>query len=405
MTMPDLPADALRPDEDGGRFGLRWAADPVRFWRVAAVLLGAMAALKGVRWPSTWAETQAQVSYSHGFIKRGLLGTLYQPLHGNHDHALAAIFFVELAVFYGLLGVLTWRAQLEERIGDLSVAAVFASSYAVTFMAHLIGYNDIVNACLAMGLLLVRDWRRRFWAALAVVPVAVLVHESFLLAFFPVVLLSFVVEAGGLVAGRRRAAAYVGVLVVLAGVVTVVASSRGRISVAQAVAMQAETAARVDFVPRTDFYGVLRLSLRENVRQAVGSIGVAWWWILQGVSVAVLLPTLLMVVHFGRRLLGGARWRVKVAAGLAVVCPLGLNLLGWDVVRWNVLCVLAGWLALLVLATHRPMERLVLSSVERHLIVLAIAVNMASGGGLFDGVSVTPYPFFQGLLDRGRWGY
>jgi len=66
-----------------------------------------MAVLKGLRRPSMWAATQAQLDYSHGFIKRGLLGAVYGPLGGDHYGRLSWIFAAELGVFLLLLGLLT----------------------------------------------------------------------------------------------------------------------------------------------------------------------------------------------------------------------------------------------------------------------------------------------------------
>ncbi len=386
--------------------GAAWLSDERRFWRVCALLLGAMAVLKGLHWPSTWAATQAQLDYRHGFVKRGLLGTLYAPLHGSHYRALTAMFVVELGVFLLLLAVLTRRAGLEERFGSMAPAALFASSYAMTFATHLIGYNDLVNAALAMALLLVRDGRRRFWAALAVIPVALLVHENFLLMFLPVVLLSFAVEmaTAETTARRRTAGVEAAVLAAVAAAFTVAIAARPAMTAAQALQVEREITGRVDFGVRTDFFGLLSASLPEDVRTMGTMVHERTWWLGLAISVAVLLPMMVVLARLIGRLLPMAGTRagwLKAATMAAVGAPLLLHGLGWDVVRWNVWTAFAGYLALLVLAMHLPKGAVGLTAAERNAIVLLLAVHMASGHGLFDGVTVRTYPFFPPWL--GSW--
>ncbi len=380
-----------------------WLQDERRFWRVSTLLLGTMAVLKGLHWPSTWAATQAQLSYQHGFVKRGLLGTLYAPLHGNHYRALTAIFLLELVALLLLLVLLTRRAGLEERFGSIAPGALFASSYAITYTTHLIGYNDLVNASLAMLLLLIRDGRRRFLAALLVVPVALLVHENFLLIFLPVVLLTFVVEIATTAspARRRMATMEAATLAIVAVAINLVIAARPAMTHTQAMGLQHEVAAGVDFSVRTDFFGLLSASLHDNLRTMATTLHERWWWALLAISVAVLLPMLLMLLHLIARLLplAGPRavW-LKAATLAAIAAPLLLHLLAWDVVRWNVWTAFAAYLALLVLTMHLPKGTVTLTPAERNAIILLLAINLASGHGLFDGVTVRLYPFFPPWL-------
>jgi hypothetical protein len=383
-----------------------WLGNERRFWRVCAFLLGAMAVLKGLHWPSTWAATQAQLSYRHGFVKRGLLGTLYASLHGNHYSALTAIFLLELGAFLLLLVLLTRRAGLEERFGSVAPAALFASSYAITYATHLIGYNDLVNASLAMLLLLIRNGRRRFLAALVVVPVALLVHENFLLMFLPVVLLSFAVEMAMSESAARRRAARVeaAVLAAVAVGINLRIAEGAAMTQAQGLRLEREVAAGVDFAVRPDFFNMLSVALPDNLRTMWEVVHGRVWWLSLAISVAVLLPMLAWLAHLISRLLPLAGTRaawLKAATLAAVGAPLLMHLLGWDVVRWNVWTAFAGYLALLVLTMHMPKGAVPLTAAERNAIVLLLALNMASGHGLFDGVAVQMYPFFPPWL--GSW--
>ena len=386
----------------------RWLADDERFWPVAAVLLGGLAILKGLRRPGDWALTQALLDYSQGFVKRGLLGTLYIGAGAFHRRSLTAVFFAELAILMLLLLAFTRRSGLMRRFGSAAVAALFAGSFAVTFLVHIVGYTDIVNAALAVTLLLIRSARVRFWTALPVFAVGLLVHENFVFLFAPVLIFSFFVQ--GLVApeARRRVWTYALLLVLLCGLFTAATSLRGPMPDEKIEAMQNHIEVLSDFNVRDDFFGLLRVSMKQTVQ---GVSRDAWhkelWWEYEAVSVCVLAPVLLLLLHFCGRVLraglqDGRRERRWLAWGLllAVCSPLALHLLGLDGVRWNVWVVVDAYLALGILCLHVPGPALRLSTAERNAILLAIALGMASGYGLFDGATVNPYPFFPRALQE-----
>jgi hypothetical protein len=385
-----------------------WFRDERRFWRGCCWLFGIFAVLKGLRLPGAWALTQSQLDYSHGFLKRGLPGTVLHLFGLHHRLPLTVVFFVELVAFLAVLAVLVRRSALERRFGSLVLAAIFAGSYAVTYLTHLVGYTDILNATLAMLLLLVRSAQRRFLLALAVIPVAMLIHESFLFLFLPVVLLSFALDCAAAAPGRARARIAVGaaLLLLLALGITLSTSLRPNLSTAQTRQFQAEVAARVDFPLEPGVFALLDHSVAKDVRYMAIAVRVPHWWNQLTVSIACLLPLLLVLLHFQRRMLrerplplpGAAQRWVRIAVAAAVFAPLLMHLVAWDAARWNVLCALAAFLVLLVLSRQLPSGAVVLSVAERNCAIVLLALNMATGYGLFDGATVTPYPFYPALV-------
>ena len=382
--------------------------DETRFWQACTVIFGLFAILKGLHKPSFWAATQAQLDYSHGLIKRGMLGTIYGALGVHHYRPLSAIFFAELLVFFGVLTIFTRRSGLSRRFGSPAVVTVFASSYAITFLTHIVGYTDIVNATVAMLLLLVREPHRRCLLALPLLPFALLVHENFLLLFLPVVLLSFYIDlCTAPDASSRRAALRFGVLLaVLALVMAFATSLRPSMTPSQIAQMRVEIGARVDFPLREDFFPLLAASLGENVRTMLAMfLHMRFWWWMLSISLALLAPLAWALAHFTRRLVregievsGADTPRLMAVTMLVMVAPLGMHLLGWDQVRWNVLCVFGGYLTLTTLSLHAPAERtLRLSTWERNAMIALVALNMASGWGLFNANQITPYPFYPEL--------
>jgi hypothetical protein len=410
MTQPlpdETPQPAIR-----SRGWETWLGDDSHFWWLATGVFGVIAALKGLRAPGAWALTQAQLDYSHGLLKRGLLGTIYGTLGMLQRRPLSVIFFAELALLVVLLAVFTRRTGIVERFGTPAVVALFAGSYVVTYLFHIVGYTDIPNAAIAIGLLLIRNARIRFLAALPLFAVALLIHENFLFLFVPMVLLSFYLDGSFGRIARRAAWSFGIVLALVACGVTLLTSLRPLFTDVQVDAYAATVRARADFPVRDDFFQVLSISPSDNL-QMMSDDG--WhhylWWTYQAVALCVYLPLLLLLLHFCMRLLragspalradkgtatspGSPPRSTRLAVLLAIFSPLTLHLLGLDQVRWNTWVVVDAYLALGLLARQMPGMRFTLSKGERNAVVLAIAIGMASGYGLFDGATVNPYPFF-----------
>ena len=384
-------------------------ADERRFWQWCTALFCAFAVMKGLRAPGFWPLTQAEIDYSHGFIKRGLQGEFLSLLHIHHFHALSAFFFVQLAILLLVLANFTRLARVPERFGSLAPVAVFATSYALTYLTHVVGYTDIPLAALTVVLLCLRNPQRRFWASLLLVPLALLVHESFLLMFLPVLLFSFVLDAT-LAEGatRKHILVLAGVLAVLALAITLAFSVRGNLSPEEVDRFQEEIETRVDFDLRDDFFNVLSRPLSGSVREAIDGFHYADWFVPDLVSLANLLPPVLLLSLFMRRLLRAtvqdnrARKILWAAAVVAAIAPLSMYLLGVDGGRWNTTAALAIYLEFLLLCRALPERALPLSSAQRNAVILVLALNMASGMGLFDEETIHPYPFVPALSERYR---
>lgn len=392
---------------------VRWLADDARFWIGLTLLLGLFAILKGVRSPGDWALTQAQFDYSHGFIKRGLLGALYSALHLHHRRPLTAVFFAELALFFLLLVLFTRRSGFAQRFGTPAVLAAFAGSYAVTYLTHLVGYTDILLAAITILLLSVRQARPRFLLALVLVPVAMLIHESFLFLFLPILLFSFILDSLSTAriparssSPARHATLYALILAAVALVLVFLLALRPNLSVSTLQQFHSEMDTRVDFPMRNDVFPIFSRSLRDNVLEALSGMKHIEWLRDFSASTLALLPVLALALVWMRRLTRafaqtyGAQTRraASLAALAASLSPLLMHVLGWDCARWNVNTLLVTFLALLVLSQHLPGIAISFSTADRNAVILLIAISMASGSGFFDRFETRPFPFFPSLM-------
>lgn len=387
----------------------RWLNNDDSFWGLCTALFGGFAILKGLRRPGGWALTQSQLDYSHGFIKRGLLGTLYQAANLHHRRPLSLLFFLELALVFGLLILLTRRSRISARFGSKAVTTVFASSYAVTYLTHLVGYHDLVNVALALALLLLREQKHRFVAGLVVVPLAMLIHENFLFLLLPVLLFSFLLDPlnrPGPPHLRSRSLLYASTLTLLALIMAFVLSFHASLTPAVLNPFQTEIAARVDFPLKREVFDILARSVRQNSSSvALHMHHAAWRQELVG-SAAALLPLFALALVWMRRLTLAygdafgthARKILWIAVLLSSSTPLLMYLVGWDCARWNVSCLLATYLTFLLLSRTLPRDTVPFRLADRNAAILLLAINMASGAGLFDGFQIHPFPFFSDFL-------
>jgi hypothetical protein len=368
-------------------------------WRTLALLGFAVALLKGWRLPILWAATQAQVDYSQGFVKRGLLGEVAHLLHlplGRYlvFYAVSYLLFVLLVL---LMLRLIERAGLLGNAGGMALVALFGGSYGVTYLFSLVGYLDIILLILAVMVLNISHRTAQMAAALVLGVVASCVHELYALACFPVTLLPLVLAwARG---ERNLAAMLLGALALLAVLATVIALAGATpLSDAGIDALEASILTRVDFPIRSDFFDVLRRSAADNLAAMAAFRTSTSWWIDQIAACLAFVPA--GVVFFA------ASWRVGapaaglsrrvLAGGALLVCcvaPLGLNLLGWDVYRWYALAEIASFLTLAIAATEGDFASLSLSRRWETIILCIFCLNLATTVGLISLEHGSMFPF------------
>ncbi len=398
---------------------MNWAArlfsEDRRFWLSASILLGAVSLLKGIRLPSRWAATQALVNYDHGLMKRGLFGAATGGwLHGERYSNFAIFSFALLLALVGMIALLILRSGMGRQIGNGEPVAVFCASFAVTYLAHLVGYMDVLVAILAIAVLLIRNASLRFAIAIPLCIAGILLHELFFVVFLPVLLLSWMVDAVRAPKQRRLYWTMAAALLLLCAGLTGKLSLKRARTVQEVSVMQAGLARRADFPVREDFFPVLSRSMKDNLRivRDEFTYRVHFQWF--AIGLVELLPTIGLLLYVVRLAVvqlvrDQARTVLTMAAFAAAVAPFAMHLQGFDVGRFNALIVVDCLLVLAVVAPRGNEGRIVLPSWYRNATVMTIALSMASGEGLMDYRGVNQYPFSAGLgghigdLIHHRW--
>jgi hypothetical protein len=349
--MPDTPHDRT-PDRGAGipltRTNPVWVAT---LTGLVALVVGILVGLRGyTHTAALWGLPFWQVTYHSGFIRRGLVGTLFQGLFGGLSDARQATLVVTIA--YGLLLALiiamaVWLALLADSapsrvqalaLGLLALPIIGSSLFPT--MAFTPGYLDSVLLlfAIASAALLARG---QLWAAGCLAAIAPFVHEMFVYLWVPLAVFGYFVA-------RRRQhqrppwATLVSLaLPFIAGLVAVGASSASAAQRQIALHVTGTASFKVTLL-RQQFGQTLSSALAR-----MGDIQSAYWWPTEPFAMvyfcwpAVLAVALYMV--WRRDLLD--RW-ARTALVLAVVCPWLLLVLAWDLSR---LLVLANAMVLIVI--------------------------------------------------------
>jgi hypothetical protein len=377
------------------------------FWRAACILFCVIAILKGLRLPSLWAGTQANLDYSQGFIKRGLFGQLARSLgvHIAHYDVFVLVSGLLLVIMLVVLGCWVLRSGAL-RLGHGVVVAVFAASYALTYLTQLIGYLEIPLAILALVAVSIRALHGRLIGVLISGCLGVLIHESYVLTFLPMTLLPAFL--GAFAGGRTRLRVFMPIAVIVAIIAVVLLSiAWGAPMSAQRVSsLQAAMTATVDFPTRSDFFPVLARSAVDNVVIMMTTMSRGLWWLAECNAFVTFMPTAAFFLWIALDIVDAhqpeaQRLAVKAAVVLASLCPLAMQLLGWDIYRWYALAAFSSFVSMTIVCNHYGATAR--DGALRNMGALLIAVNMATGTVLFGGTHVDTFPFVDFWKSLIHW--
>jgi hypothetical protein len=383
--------------------------DDSRFWRRVAVLFGIISILKGVRAPGLWAATQANLDYSQGFIKRGLFGQVMRSLGIQIAH-YDVFAYVSGFLSLGLLVTLLWWVSRSAvwRLGNGVVVAVCAASFALTYWTQLSGYFEIPLGFLSLVAVSVSVLRRRSIAVLVCGGLGVLIHESYVLTFLPMTLLPAILAASSGNRAPVRELAPVAAVVAVIGAIAAICALGVPMTAQHAARLQAAMSTAADFPTRGDFFPVLTRSTADNVLVMLKTMSTGPWWLAQANAFITFMPTTAFFLWIAFDIVEHAaeparRFHIKVLVAFTGLCPLLMQILGYDIYRWYALAAFSSFISMSIVCKHYGAPVLAARmSVLRNVAVVLIAINMATGTGLFDGNHVNTFPFvdlWKAVLD------
>ena len=346
--------------------------------RVAAALSFLLALLNHLLPPKAFSATQLLFDYEFGLARRGLFGELLNLVTGaqvtvTEVYATAALLsFAGAAGFYLFLS----RYMLGQVSGYL-VLILALNTFAFSSFVGSTGYLDA--ALLGVTLLaLSTDARQNIGLLLrlALCVVGVLIHEN-MLPYFTVLI--------GLdlwLARKDLPLAFpIAISPVLAGLISVAAlAAFAGFSPEQAVSYAEYLQGKAAFGLDPTSTDVAGRTIGDNfalMRELRGTTKYWAWVMFDGLP---LLGMSLWLIWLALKVLGDAADRpTRVFLLAAVMAPLSLNIIAFDVVRFGAASVLSGFLVLVLLTRYVPGSAGRLEQVlgwTLFLLVLVLNVNM-----------------------------
>lgn len=172
---------------------------PSRPWVFFTSVFAVLNAIQGLgAEPSPWGWPHYAITYEHGFIRRGLVGTLFQAVARELDpayqkHLAHAVHNVVTTVVLAMLAWLAYRSQegATRRVQTLvfvGVSSMFLSKLPAALYAnsgyldpYLVGLTGLAGWLISQG---------RRWEALCLGLIAPFVHDAALFLWLPILVLA-----------------------------------------------------------------------------------------------------------------------------------------------------------------------------------------------------------------------
>ncbi len=365
-------------------------------WLVVALAILLFSTLRGIRFPNLWSYSHFLFHYEFGFTKRGLIGEAVRQL--ENPYLTSYEFFLLFSATLLFLNILLLALLIRDLIRGgnpslLGAALLFASSSAVVFLSHTIGYFDHLGLFMALVTLKLSGFYRKLIFVAITMPIALLIHEATLILFFPVIFMSLLLAMEG--KGRRHQLIALGLFAALALALTTFISGQG-LDRPEAHKMFTGLQQTTHNGLRGDAFAVLHRDPQENARL------MKLRWSKPGkpqelaLSLLVTLPLILLFNYLSTSALRAAKARMGIIllAAAASLSPLLLHPIAWDMHRWNTLAVTTSFLMLYIACRYRPET----SSTDQPnrllpLLVFILFVNGIASIPLFDGYHVRQFPF------------
>ena len=276
---------------------------------------------------------------------------------------------------------------------------IFVSSFAITYLVHMVGFLDIILILILLGTLLYQG-KYKYFGYCAGIIISLLVHEMYLIAFFPVLLFNIVFDQIRLGTLSRKNLIPLFGLMLLAVLFSLRLAALKPLTGELHLQLYSLYSAKADFNVREDAIEVLNRSFTDNIAEMTKHF-FAFKWYLKHLGamfgflwVSVLFLTLSInriQTHFQ------SRWLCWMAA-IASLSPLLLNFLGYDLFRWYALSVFNSFIVY-ALTTKLPLKKpsLISDRITQTSIFALVAINLSTSVGLFDDVKINSFPYIDEL--------
>lgn len=360
--------------------------------------LAALSLMKGLRDPNDWAYTHFLFNYDFGFVKRGFIGSLVQlfPASAYSYDSFWLLSFSVMGIIVFLFVYIASRLSDLVDLNEVAIQSIFYSSFALTFVAHTAGYFDHLGLVLVLSTFLLRSW----WWKISVVFIGsvacILIHEAFAILFLPSLVFHLLLGIDG---SRDRRLTVLLIMIASLVFLTSVMSDAvldSEVTVRLYRELQAGTAG-TSVKLRPDAFDTLWRTYEDNRDIMIGLWGrpeqlVEFIGGLVATLPSALLLTLLGIGEFRRT---GLKLPIALAGAVCAWSPLALNIVAWDMHRFNGMLIVSAYLYFLfgrMLCGGKQAGCEKRSPYFVLLVATLIGINLSTEVPLFDGREFNFFP-------------
>jgi hypothetical protein len=326
--------------------------------------------------PLPFAQTQMLFDYSHGLVRRGLVGSVLNPIFGSNvslGESFAAAYVLNMGAAIAVFGL--GFALLRHTVASLMVLVLMVCSYGYATFISNSGYLDTVLMMLTVVALIAGAGRVGTFVALIAVVLAVLTHENMLPYF--TVLIGFSIWLAG-----SRDMTFGNILhavsPIAAGAMTVIALMIwGQMSPEAGALFGDMIRAKAEFAIDPDATDIAARGLAQNFAHMseIRANGSYWTWLMFDGGLLGGMSLFLIVMN-GRMLVHENIWTQLAMVG-AIVAPLTLNLIAFDIGRFGAISVVNGFICtgLILRYVEGAPERLA-ATLQWPVFVFVLVINL-----------------------------
>ncbi len=349
---------------------------------------------RGIRFPNNWTMTHYLLSYEHGYIKRGLIGSILRFFAEQWSYwSLATLAYL---ILFGSVTLLFW---VSHKYLTNVLALVFFTSPGFVFYFHEVGYSEQIMIFMVVFLLCIA--RELSFRCLVIVSLICYgftanVHEAAVVMIAPCFLLLSLVKAKS----TKELLSVCGLFLV---------ASIGLLCFALVLPKSDDLSNIISksvrhhamFEPRQDVFAIYQNSFLDytNLLKEYWKLSEYKWLVLK--SAFCFFPSTIMLIFSGLQLLQQAKFfsrlhltLIAVIMILSCTSPVLLDILAYDFHRFHAISTMAVFLSLLT----------IISLLEIHVIVrkrttyiawMIVFLNLSSTNYFFDGYQPRMFPEYE----------
>ncbi|MCC7516191.1 MAG: hypothetical protein IT470_02510 [Pseudomonadales bacterium] len=278
-------------------------------------------------------------------------------------------------------------------------AILFASSMSPVYLAHTIGYFDIIGVLATIILIRVSNSASKNALMVAVIVMCLMIHESFFIIFFPTLLIHFYISFKN-PESHTAIFSFFGLSITFFIFSFLLANMT--MSHEDIYWLHSQLLQRTHEELRGDSFAVLGRKIGDNYEIMAACLQGALCYLNIASSLLVTLPTALLINIATWKLL---RPHLGIPVSLLICAasfsPLAMHLLAWDTHRWNALMLTTSFLNYCSVAKRYSYtgsaDAVSTPAPPYPVIALLLFLNGASTIGLFESYEVGSFPFVESL--------